>query len=257
MPAGNNSARRPDPTGRPLLRHGYNLVELVVTIAVLGTLLGLAMPAIRSIANASNLTLGSSSIANELKRARQHAIGQNRYVAVLMPTAQPSNQGGIDEIRYRAHSYRTCYLAGKPRYDAATKSYVGTFDGYLSASQWQFLPGGVFLAGKPGEDGDGQTNGNWGPTATTNRCNSVDGLNFPDSISSTQVHHVRAVMFRPNGAVMPAPTGGATSGTNTTIDVVKGGLDLAHLGYERVLTEGVNHQRMEINHFTGKLDFVE
>lgn len=211
-------------------------------------LLGLALPAVRRIGRSSKVDTDSSMVAGELRVARQYAITHNQYVAVLMPTAQGSNAGGVDDVEYKARAIRSCTLVRKPQYIGSTMSWRGQFDAYLPSSKWSMLHAGIFI-------GATDTHGDYGPSDATCRTNTVDAVSFPTAISPTTVGNLRAIIFKPNGSVVPAPQGAAPGTKNTTLVVFMGVLDLAN---KRVLAEdgGLERHDIRLNRFTGKLDFL-
>ena len=227
----------------------FSLLELMMVTVVTLILLGLSAPAIRSIMRASAVDAGASAVAMSLRVARQYAIAQNVYVAVLMPTAQTANQGGADDNKYRASSFRLCVLARAPTLDNVTRSWDGSFDRYVPETNWEYLPGGVYI-------GYTDTHGEYGSSAATCRCNTVSQVLFPENTSATTVDRMRAVIFRPDGSVVPSPQGASPGTLNTRLVVYKGVLDLAN---GRVLPEGEGLQQHELLliRFTGKVDFLK
>jgi uncharacterized protein (TIGR02596 family) len=60
----------------------FTLIELIVVLAIIGILAVLIVPAFNSINRASNLTNSAALIVDQLTRARQEALSQNRVVEV-------------------------------------------------------------------------------------------------------------------------------------------------------------------------------
>ena len=63
---------------------GFNIIELMVTIAVLGVLLGVGVPGIESYMHNSRLTTQINSLATTLGHARSEAIKLNQRVLVCV-----------------------------------------------------------------------------------------------------------------------------------------------------------------------------
>lgn len=66
---------------------GYTLIEVVVTLAILGILLALAVPAFAQWIGNVRIRSQAESIQNGLRQARQEAIKQNRAVAFALTAA--------------------------------------------------------------------------------------------------------------------------------------------------------------------------
>lgn len=63
---------------------GFTLVELMVTIAVLAIMAGLAVPSFQAAINANRLTGSTNELVNALQTARMEAIRRNQRAAVCL-----------------------------------------------------------------------------------------------------------------------------------------------------------------------------
>lgn len=63
---------------------GFNIIELMVTVAVLGVLLGVGVPGIESYIYNSRLTTQINSLSTSLAQARSEAIKENTRVVVCL-----------------------------------------------------------------------------------------------------------------------------------------------------------------------------
>ena len=75
-----------DNTAAMNTQRGFNIIELMVTIAVLGVLLGVAVPGIQSYIHNSRLTTQINSLSISLSHARSEAIKLNQRVVVCVST---------------------------------------------------------------------------------------------------------------------------------------------------------------------------
>lgn len=87
-------AHRPDHPGHSRRRaSGFTLIELVVTLAVFGVLLALAMPALRDLVINTRLSTASSEMQTALGLARNEAITRHQSVSVC-PSANGTTCSG-------------------------------------------------------------------------------------------------------------------------------------------------------------------
>ncbi|WP_279330984.1 GspH/FimT family pseudopilin [Solimonas fluminis] len=75
---------------------GFSLMELLITIAVIGILMGIAIPSFRQAALASELRATANSLLVATVAARSEAIKRNAVVA-LCPSSNGSSCGGTWE----------------------------------------------------------------------------------------------------------------------------------------------------------------
>lgn len=67
--------------------NGFTLVELMVTLIVLGILLGLAVPSFMNLYNRNKLTTSANKVTAAVNAARIAAVKRNATVAFCQPTA--------------------------------------------------------------------------------------------------------------------------------------------------------------------------
>jgi prepilin-type N-terminal cleavage/methylation domain-containing protein len=226
-------------------RAGYSLLEVVLVIAIMSMLMAMSLPTVQSTLRASRVDAGVSRVAQEVRLARQRAMTSGRFVAVLLPTAADDHEGGFTNPLYKASALRSCLLDGPPvpvTADGATW-FMGTFASYVENTSWQFLPGGVFL-GYTDTFGPAEV-----PAAGYNAhtCHVVSGVRFPEATDAVSVDNVRALIFRPNGSLLPNPVTQTHTGVLVQAGRIRNGTDL--------LMEGTNAVGFEINRFTGKVNF--
>jgi Tfp pilus assembly protein FimT len=226
----------------------FTTVELLAVASLLVALMLLALPVYHSSKQAVRVETGARMVGSELRRARHYAIAQGRYVAVLMPTAQAANSGGVDDRRFKASSARAVVLTGPPVFDADRKAWAGEFDSYMPNSQWLYLPSGTYI-------GYSETNGAQGNSATSCRSNMVDGTPFPGTHSPNAVDHIRAVIFTPDGRAVAACQGAGSSALDTQV-VVLGGL-LKDDNTLWPVTNASKPMHLTVRHFSGKVSYHE
>jgi type IV fimbrial biogenesis protein FimT len=76
---------------RKTVPRGFTLIELMVTVAVMAIVLGLAVPGFQSVVNGNRLAGASNEMVASLQTARMEAIRRSRRVVVC--TSANANEG--------------------------------------------------------------------------------------------------------------------------------------------------------------------
>ncbi len=100
---------------------GFSLVELLAVIAIIGIVMGIALPALSTVGRGSSLTMAGSAVTNLAGLARQHAMSRNTLTALVLL----ANQGTDSD--YRAF--------------AVVEYKPGT--GWSQIGKWETLPVGI------------------------------------------------------------------------------------------------------------------
>lgn len=84
-------------------QRGYTATELIVALAIWAAIAGAAAPAASGIFKQHQLATTARSIGFEIVRTRMQAVGQNRYMRiVLLGNAQYQRQSSEDGVTYVA-----------------------------------------------------------------------------------------------------------------------------------------------------------
>ena len=110
------------------MRHAaaFTLAELLVTIAIIGLLLAVTLPAFTGLSRGANTRGAVLQLKTALNQARQWAITHRERTGVLFPTYSNLVNNALSNYAYR------------------TYAVWGQKSGYLS--EWSFLPAGVLIA---------------------------------------------------------------------------------------------------------------
>ena len=76
------------------VQQGFTLIELMVTVAVLGIVIGFAVPGFQSVVNGNRLAGAANELIATMQVARMEAIRRNRRVAVCA-SANGSVNGAV------------------------------------------------------------------------------------------------------------------------------------------------------------------
>ncbi len=159
----------------------FSLVELLVVMAVVALMLGIAGMAFNNFGRSTSLAAAGNRVAGILEQARQHATSQGAMTAVAMATDSASpdrNQAFV-------------VLAARPRNDGAAL----TATDWKQVSKWEILPEGIIVDS--------------GSSFTDSGTKLMPSLpsQLPER-AGERSDSFRYVIFQPNGAVL----GGGAAG---------------------------------------------
>ena len=177
--------------GRRSASQPFSLIELLVVMGVMVILLGLAAPAFNKIALGSGPPAAVRQISSTLRQARQLAIAQRTYVAVIFPDDQNDFSDSNDKPFQSLHVC-TKYQDSAPRYK------------FAEGTKWIYLPQGAVLE----------------ENFTSANFLDIDIDADGSGPSNNTYNSVPAVVFKPSGAL---------NHSYIQFDVIEGAYDGSHI----------------------------
>jgi Tfp pilus assembly protein FimT len=178
-------------------------------MAIMALLFYISMPAFEKLAKGYGLEGAAGQMAGSLKLARDKAITEKQYVALLLPHRNAPGGGGGIPSDYIHRAYRMAYVT---RVTSSNYTFVCWIPGY----QWEFLPTGSAIL-----EADSDYKNGAGDTETIDAFTSpfkVNSVDFSDISGPSSVNDVLAVVFQPTGE-----TGGSQSYVTLGEAVYSGG----------------------------------
>jgi type II secretory pathway pseudopilin PulG len=169
----------------------FTLVELLVVMAITALLLYIAMPTFEKMAKGGGVELAARNAYNHLSLARDYAITNRQYVAVLFPmkgdTDYPSS--GVPSDYYN-RSYRACIVNSS-----------NAFQRWLPGENWEFTPAGVIVldVGSDNSDDPINTPAHRNDTGVTTISMELKHFNDITGSTSSTAISVAAILFKPTG----------------------------------------------------------
>ena len=200
-------------------RRCFTLTEMLAVIAIMLLLFGIAVAPLGKLLGGSGVNGAARMIGAELRLARQYAISQRKYVAVLMPS-----DTGPAELRY--DNFRSCVTN-------ASEEFVG----WIPNTRWEQLPQGTVVSEVDDDyENDDTTNPQDNATTTVTDVD-VDGSTYD----------MRAVVFAPTGRLRLS--GGGLRRCVTVIEGrYSGGLSVRN---------AQNIACLKIDSYTGRSSYVD
>lgn len=171
----------------------YTLIELLIVVALMGVLMGLAIPSFSRLINGSGKVVATRELTAKINAARSYAVSNRANVAIVFP----ENEAGIPG-NYKGNSYRVCTVY----YDSAWK-----FGSWIDGETWNFLPTGMVFRDIGGLPDDVANNNKLKDPADDNSTDftyiTVAGCvisDIPEATSST-VTMSRAIVIKPTGSL--------------------------------------------------------
>lgn len=206
-------------------RQPFTLVEMLAVIAIMMILFGIAIAPFDRLMGGGGVDGAARMIGAQLRLARQYALANRKYVAVVMP-----GQEGGDLQKYSYTGFRSCVVT-----DAGSSS--AQFSEWISDTKWESLPQATAIVQirkqtstdgpdlqEPPEDDVGRT------------VNGVDGEDG-----------VRAIIFAPTGRVL-----GNTHVLHITEAVVDSSGNLV-----TPLRNRNNASAIQVDTYTGRTTYID
>lgn len=185
-------------------RKHFTLVELLVVMAIMALLFYISMPAFEKLVKGYGVDGAAQNCAAALKLARDKAITDKMYVALLLPHRDAPGTGSLPSD-YIHRSYRMCYV--DENYSTAESGARGaqrtfTFVSWVPGSNWEFVPTGTAILEWDMEykGGSGDTDDVATLLNSSNYHEEVDNIDCSD-IGAGTVNNVLAAVFKPTGEI--------------------------------------------------------
>ncbi|MCF7854075.1 MAG: prepilin-type N-terminal cleavage/methylation domain-containing protein [Candidatus Pacebacteria bacterium] len=201
----------------------FTLVELLVVMVVLGILMAIAGPAFDKMTVGTGVDAGVRAVTGQLRMARQYAIANRKYVAVVLPDDTTFSN---DTAAVAIHACQS---------DTETGTYTPVPD-----TSWEFLPTGAVVFEITQSD---RAEGASLPASPTDNCSMQVKVDVDDDGTDDDLD-ARAIVFRPTGAL-------AASSTHV-ITIAQGYYD-SGIQLTQKTGEAKNWREIHINPFTGRV----
>ncbi|HPN85069.1 MAG TPA: hypothetical protein PK821_07030 [Victivallales bacterium] len=179
----------------------FTIIELLVVIAIMALLLYAAMPAFEKMAKGSGVELAARNVYNYLSMARNYAITNRQYIAVVFPMTDETLNASLDypnsgvPATHRNRGYRACIVNSSK-----------VFQRWIPGDSWQLVPAGVaFLDVGNDSDDDPVVDSGERNDAIVAADALIADVNFSDLTGgSSMIDDVVAIIFKPTGRIVGA-----------------------------------------------------
>jgi len=183
----------------------FTLIELLTVIAIMMIVMAIALPSLTTMMAGGGVTAASREISSQLSMARQYAIANRKYIALVMPKEPIAGEPTLKPYKSFRHAI-------------VDKNYK--FISWVPDTKWEDLPKGAVIAQVDDKNG-------YNPPPAGDSTSSGFFITHPSG-------NVRAVVFRPSGTV---------PGSHKKITVLEGAYDAGSLvidSSEDAITISVN-----------------
>lgn len=204
---------------------------MLAVIAIMMILFGIAMAPFDRLMGGSGVDGAARMIGAQLRLARQYALANRKYVAVVMPS-----NTGPDKYKYTA--FRTCVVDSS-----------GNFVEWVPDTKWESLPQGVIISEVDNDYTNDDTD-DLSVTTTDDPNTTIEDVDVDsDGIGDGDSDGVGDSTMR---AVMFAPSGKLGDGNQRYVTVLEG----VYSGGP-VARNQSNIKSMKIDTYTGRVTYVD
>jgi type II secretory pathway pseudopilin PulG len=205
------------------IRRSFTLIEILTVVTITVLLMMLALPAFEKMTVGTGVDAAARAVGGQLRLARQYAITNREYVAVLLPGAETVGDTDYSDRRYVA--FRACIVDSSD-----------VFQDWIPNTKWEFVPIGAVIPQVSGaSDLDDPYNHLSADNATTI-------ASVPDADAGIEI---RAIMF--------APSGKLAGGLEKRIQIVEGAF--AEGAAAPILRNTENHNTLVVDTYTGRVSY--
>ena len=224
---------------------GFSLVELIIVIAIMAIIIGIAIPGLNNLINGNKVERAAKQLAAAIGKARSEAIVSNRKVAMLFPVKHDSN-----------NNIRTQYINSSYAIVVFKRDGVTADPEKNNDFKWERLPGNVYISATTGEfttgndffEQDGikyNISGEFTISGTDRKYNRI----FKTSSGTNKT--VRMLVFNPDGTV---------GSSNLNFFLAEGLIEMSgniKLNDKANPTKPAGAIGFAVNQFTGRVKYYE
>jgi Tfp pilus assembly protein FimT len=175
------------------VQRNFSLIEVIAITIVMAILLTFAAPAVNQALRGTGVNIAAKEIGSQVYLARQYALANRRYCAVLMPGANAQKAGIRTEYVYSCSRLAFVYSDGN--------NWI--FDAWVESSEWRFTQEGVTIMEADDEIGvnsSGNKN-DFTLTPADNNYTQIIDVDLSTIGGSVDSDGIRAIVFSPAGRV--------------------------------------------------------
>ncbi len=204
-------------------RQRFTLTELLVVMAIMAILMGMALTPFQNILSSSGVDGAQRMLTSQLRMARQYAISKRERVALLLPGP---NNNLPDPMRFVA--FRSCIV---------DKS--NNFQRWIQNTEWNYVPTGSSIIEVASSEPSGEYTSGGGVSGGKSVVDVSYDWNNDASTSPKTVN--RAIIFEPTGRLSHS-----TAYVSVCEALYKNG--------SWTIRNGNNWIAVKINQFTGRVE---
>ena len=223
------------------IRHGkaFTLVELLIVVAIMCVMIGIAGPAFSKMAKGGNAAMSARNLTGKINACKSYAISQRKCIALVFPQNETTLP---DSLRY--NSYRPAII----NYNSGTSTF--SFAKWVENEQWSSVPAGTIIEPKPGSSSTTISDGGSAPPAL--QCEFADALNITPS-GATKISIKNYFIIKPYGNIIFTDKSTSTLTIFIREGTYSGGTAGTFTPPDASVT---NTQTLKINQYTAKVTYA-